>query len=548
MRECETNAYNDLVKDGGRPLYSISLLDDVSAKPDDYQELLRPWQDRFEGTSKYFVWWRSYDSSSDPWEVFQKQWWRWQMFRKWQRDNRDMEDDDDGGFPAYVEARKRYVKRYFTRRAGVKRLAEIDADPSCLQEGWERVQEQRQWQRYYCYEREITGPAFSDYVDAAKRRLARHGFTRPFQLNRDPKQQGKLETWIEYLYFEYWWLDRFTRTIERLQPDYDKEWQKLVDSGVLRPGETAEYLRSDESGMQCQSEKDQARAAVQRKQKIAERVYAETQLDPHRLSIPKLERIRRMRVGTRELLTARSRLKELEKRSDLIVEFVLSTANLERAKWDAARHRILLPWILEQIPLIEAELSQTKEAGIERTKATKRIKRRLDSDDDSPRQSGFKKRKLSPRSDNNTAVLADEIQKQGVSFTVDNEGPPPRDEPRRSRAGEPPAGHWHRGLTAHKAAQQGLRRSARIAARLTPAPMQQVPPTEAELNGSSVAETGPNAVRNTKRRFGRDGDDEAKDRALSDRQVNRYNAAVVAFQLDASVIPLSSHVNSLEGI
>jgi hypothetical protein len=39
-----------------------------------------------------------------------------------------------------------------------------------------------------------------------------------------------------------------------------------------------------------------------------------------------------------------------------------------------------------------------------------------------------------------------------------------------------------------------------------------------------------------------------QDRALSDRQVNRYNAAVVAFQLDASVIPLSSHVNSLEGI
>ncbi|KAH8759490.1 hypothetical protein F5883DRAFT_682145, partial [Diaporthe sp. PMI_573] len=270
----------------------------------------------------------------------------------------------------YVEAQKRFVKRYFTRRAAAKELAEIESDPSCLQEDWE----QRQWQRYYCHEREITGPAFSDYVDAAKRRLARHGFTHPFQLNQDPKQQGKLETWIEYLYFEYWWLDRFTRTIERLQPDYDKEWQKLVDSGVLGPRETAEYLRSIESGMQTQSEIDQARAAVQRKQKIAEQVYAETQLDPHRLNIPKLERIRRMRVGTRELLTARSRLKQLEKRSDLIVEFVLSTADLERAKRDAARHRILLQWILEQIPLIEAELSQTKEAGIERIKTTKKIK------------------------------------------------------------------------------------------------------------------------------------------------------------------------------
>jgi hypothetical protein len=68
-----------------------------------------------------------------------------------------------------------------------------------------------------------------------------------------------------------------------------------------------------------------------------------------------------MQVATHELLTAKSRLKWLNKRSDLIREFVLSTASLERAKRAAARHRILLPWILERIPLIEAELSQTEE-------------------------------------------------------------------------------------------------------------------------------------------------------------------------------------------
>jgi hypothetical protein len=39
--------------------------------------------------------------------------------------------------------------------------------------------------------------------------------------------------------------------------------------------------------------------------------------------------------------------------------------------------------------------------------------------------------------------------------------------------------------------------------------MQRVPRIEATLNGSSVAETGPNAVRGTKRTFGRDDEEEA---------------------------------------
>jgi hypothetical protein len=82
MREREMNAYNNLVKDGGRPLYSIDLLHNISAKPDEYQELLRPWQDWFEETGKYFHWWSSCDSSTDTWAVFQRQWWRWQLFRE----------------------------------------------------------------------------------------------------------------------------------------------------------------------------------------------------------------------------------------------------------------------------------------------------------------------------------------------------------------------------------------------------------------------------------------------------------------------------------
>ncbi|KAL8296257.1 hypothetical protein RB600_001643 [Gaeumannomyces tritici] len=482
-RENEAEAYDKLVKDGGRPLYPIDLLDDVSASfprgpigaahyvpgnPDKYRELLRPWLDNI-GEGYYFRSWRGGGTSSeDPWEVFQKQWERWVMFRRWQRDNRDLEDDDDGGFPAYLEAQKRYLKRYYSERVAEKKLAELESDPSSYKKSREGKQERRQWQRHYCRESGVTGPEFSDYVDAVKRRLARHGFTRPFELNQDPKQQGKLETWIEYLGFECWWLDLFTRAIERRQEHHDKEWQKLKDTGVLRPDETAEYIRTEECAMRRQSEKDRARAAVERSEKNAERIYAETQLHPHRLRIAEAERRRRLQQGTQDMLTARSRLERLKKRSDLIRGFKLSTDGLETAKRDAARHRILIQWILDQIPLIEAELSQSEKAGLDGTKASKRTKRMLDSDGDSPQQTGIKNRRLSPRLSDGAVVLNSITQQTQVPLAVNSEQAPPRDEQRRSRAGRPCAGPSSRTRATREAAPQGERPSARISERLAP--------------------------------------------------------------------------------
>lgn len=52
-----------------------------------------------------------------------------------------------------------------------------------------------------------------------------------------------MTTWIEYLNYEHWWLDKYTSDIERLEPDHDKAWQELVDLKILRPHETKEFLR-----------------------------------------------------------------------------------------------------------------------------------------------------------------------------------------------------------------------------------------------------------------------------------------------------------------
>jgi len=188
-KEFETEAYNLLVNEGGRPVYPISLLEGVSRNPKNYQEMLRPWLDIL-------------NANPPEWEVFMKQVRSWREFRQWQKFNReDFGDWDDTRFIEVGLAYNRFVRAF----------------------------------RY----------EYPDYTEAVKKLLEQHGFTQSFQFHEDPAQQDKLTTWIEYLGFEYWQLEWSTRSIKRLQSKYDGAWETLVESGVLRLDETAEFLRTD---------------------------------------------------------------------------------------------------------------------------------------------------------------------------------------------------------------------------------------------------------------------------------------------------------------
>lgn len=103
---------------------------------------------------------------------------------------------------------------------------------------WEEDQATGQWKRI----REVKGGSFTEYVKAARRRLAKHGFHEAFQLLKDPQRQNERATWIEYLEFECWWLDANARTVQRRKPSHDAAWEELVRSGVLRAGEREEDL------------------------------------------------------------------------------------------------------------------------------------------------------------------------------------------------------------------------------------------------------------------------------------------------------------------
>ncbi|KAI1187361.1 hypothetical protein F5B17DRAFT_399991 [Nemania serpens] len=371
----ETDIYNDLVKDGGRPLYPIHLLDDIFENPEEHAELTRPWR---LGWKVDFPW-----KSADPWDeprtIFQRQRERWEDFRKWQNDNRGIEED--AGYPAFVEKTK-FRQRRFAREATARLLAHLEADPSYLEKLWERDQDMREEQRYRCRDSQ-GGKGFVGYIETAKRRLARHGLTRPFQFQEDPKQQDKLTEWIKYLNYECWWLEWYTRALERLRSLHDEPLQALVDAGVAKHHATIESIWSTKYWTARNAERERVAEAHRRAMARAKHAYTSTQLAPDRLSIPAAERNRRVLGAIRELKAAQAaRDSEMEKNL-LFLTFRQNAVRFMHAKSDSPRHGILVQWILNQVPLIEAELAQseaTAKTQLEETKGG--TKRRLDPGDD----------------------------------------------------------------------------------------------------------------------------------------------------------------------
>ncbi|KAK2595004.1 hypothetical protein QQS21_007258 [Conoideocrella luteorostrata] len=346
-KQLEMEAYDNLVKDGGRPLYPIDMLELISQDPDAHHEMLGPfWRKRrFDNLTER--------DSFYPHDVLQRQWLRWQNFRKWQRDNRMMRiEDEDDGFLAFVEKSKRECMEV----NDLKGVAEIEADPTCLKqpgEQWYHMQRHRKWQRRW--QREHGCKSFSDYEEAVKARLARHGFTRPFHLTEDPKPQNKLTTWVEYLGFEYWWLDRYTKSFERLKLKHDNAWVEVKEQGMVKDDETPEFVRTDASGTRCQREEDRARKAVQDAESNAQNAYQKTQKDPNRLDIPKEQRVQMLVKARKRLSKAREALDFTKRRSHLLIKFVRETFDYDDAREDVANQRNLLEWVVAETRSIEDE-------------------------------------------------------------------------------------------------------------------------------------------------------------------------------------------------
>jgi hypothetical protein len=103
----ETEDYNTLVREGGRPSHPVSLGRDILDDPGKYREILSYWQ------------LHNHDAEGRVWKVFRSQMCEWQAFREWQRKNRAQ-----GRFPKYAEGVKGGLAEH-----GFTRPFQLDEDP-----------------------------------------------------------------------------------------------------------------------------------------------------------------------------------------------------------------------------------------------------------------------------------------------------------------------------------------------------------------------------------------------------------------------------------
>ncbi|KAF2254618.1 hypothetical protein BU26DRAFT_537334 [Trematosphaeria pertusa] len=335
----ETAFYNMLVDDGGRPSHPLSRLEDVAKDPGEYREILSFWQ----------------HGNNDEWRVFGHQLNSWHAFQSLQRFARGQRGYDYWR-GVWEESRK------FNNIALIRMPGERDPE-----EEWENV-----WQLYHTYDNTVNlGGAlirwerfvkrkgqtteqqgFPEYAEALKERLARHGFTRAFKLEEDAARQDKMTTWIEHLGYQYWCY----------QKRHDKAWNKLVDSKVLRPGETEEVICDINTSFRDASEIERAKRAVQ------SAIQRQSKLSPQTLE-------QRLLAARSKLETVQEEYESLERRSKCITEFIQQTTHYQNAKSDAQRREALLRWMLQQVPRIESELNPPNDRSSDRRGGKNMLKR-----------------------------------------------------------------------------------------------------------------------------------------------------------------------------
>lgn len=200
------------------------------------------------------------------------------------------------------------------------------------------------------------------YCRGLYKRLAKHEFEQPFELNKDPDQQDKLTTWIEYLGFEYVEYEKHANIMRRLQQQYDEAWKRLVDWRVLKPFETEESIWIFGISYQMINEENEAKQTVESATstvKSAEKVLLQAQsAGQFGRSLSHMEE--KLSTATSKLAAATKSLEWASRRRKVIGDFHNQMKPYKIAKSGTNRQSKLLRWILQQVPLIELELNPAK--------------------------------------------------------------------------------------------------------------------------------------------------------------------------------------------
>ncbi|KAK3065163.1 hypothetical protein LTS18_007666 [Coniosporium uncinatum] len=334
----ETEAYHKLVRDGGRPPFPLDIFEGVIKDHERYPEhhdILSYWADcRNEATGVI----RCFSGDLGHWEYF----------RILQQFAREHKFEDEWMLFTVAEWRKSFL---FSLNS--------EMFPTRHPEKW-HSQSESTWEEYYKrYNLSIDKPTdrfgFPEYTKALKKRLARHGMTRTFQLDDDPARQDGLTTWIEYVNYIARSYEMPAKFMKRRQKQYNKDWKKLVKSGVLRPDETTrDSLKDTQRALQDEHEQRSAEKAVESAKRDI--MLAEMAISNSQRFDRSVENLQQALIKAQaQLETAITEHESIKRRCRLTLEFLVRTRGYSNAKCEAERLSILLRWTLQQVPLIGLE-------------------------------------------------------------------------------------------------------------------------------------------------------------------------------------------------
>ena len=391
--EYEASSYDELIKDGGRPVCPILVLLRIMNDPAASCEAALPWLSDADSAGR----------DGEIQTVFSRQLERWWEFRKWQWANRGIAGGDRG-FAAFFEAKKSKF-----RRIGAH---EVVIDPSfeeTVRRLWQQKPELRQLSE---------NQGFSAYRDALKGRLATHNFSRPLQLKNDPRLQDGWNTWLEYLNFEYWWLEQHAIAAEPKERQYRQAWKRLLEA--LRP--------PSNGGAEPPGTKDSLDSPIS--------TGASGPL-PSR----QWRRNSKTAALAEELAAARA---DLDTTKKAVGNFIRDTAPYRRAETAAYDQRRRVQWVLAEARVMEAETSKHQgtaklSSGLDVRNSTKRMRSNDDGDNDDNDEPLGRRAKRTKEGDGENDAVAD-------TATV---------EPRRSRRLGPPKSSATRSLRSSSQWEQG---------------------------------------------------------------------------------------------
>lgn len=344
----EYGDYYRLVSDGARPAYPIERVEAVQQNPDEYFELLYRWSHI-----------ELYDTSPCQWDVFQRQLVRWEHFRDWQLRQRDKINE--------LSLEKFIEKRRADSKLMADHIPEYRMGPITLSrpirrrvyQKWRLDQRLRRRDRGFIRQGTHKPVDFEHNVEAIRRRLSEHGYNGHIDIDIDPRKQGQLATWAEYVDFELRWLSAYEASVERAAPDVEKTWQKYHEQGQFSKEETVQVLQSktfkDELRRQTDQRAEDETVASEALTELHQRI------ESHSLN---------MADGGLEMLQAaeeRSRnadeLYMRAVRKSAAVSEILNKGHHQKFKELVAKQKALAQWSWDQLLLIEGENRLTDDTG-----------------------------------------------------------------------------------------------------------------------------------------------------------------------------------------